>query len=140
ADPSGYGRILRGVDGAGIDRIVEQADATEDEAAVGEVNSGTYAFRLRELRTALTRVGTANAQGEKYLTDVIGILRGDGARVLAHEHRDTTILLGVNDRSQLAEAERVMNARIVRSHQLAGVTVRDPATTWIDIEVSIGED
>ncbi len=140
ADPSGYGRILRAADGLGIDRIVEQADASAEEAAVDEVNSGTYVFRVEALRTALARVGTTNAQGEKYLTDVFGILRTDGARVLAHEHRDTTVLLGVNDRAQLAEAERIMNARIVRAHQLAGVTVRDPATTWIDVEVTIGED
>ncbi|HWL60059.1 MAG TPA: bifunctional UDP-N-acetylglucosamine diphosphorylase/glucosamine-1-phosphate N-acetyltransferase GlmU [Microbacteriaceae bacterium] len=140
ADPSGYGRVLRSGDGSGVDRIVEQADATAEEAAVDEVNSGTYAFRVGALRAALARVGTTNAQGEKYLTDVIGILRRDGARILAHEHRDTTVLLGVNDRSQLAEAERIMNARIVRAHQLAGVTVRDPATTWIDVEVTIGQD
>jgi len=140
ADPSGYGRVLRAADGVGVERIVEQADANDDESAVDEVNSGTYVFRADALRGAIARVGTANAQGEKYLTDVIGILRGDGVRVLAHEHRDTSVLLGVNDRSQLAEAERIMNARIIRAHQLAGVTVRDPATTWIDVEVAIGAE
>ncbi|MBO9578584.1 MAG: bifunctional UDP-N-acetylglucosamine diphosphorylase/glucosamine-1-phosphate N-acetyltransferase GlmU [Microbacteriaceae bacterium] len=139
ADATGYGRILRGADGL-VDRIVEHADASEEQRLIGEVNSGTYVFAAAALRAALPRIGAQNAQGEKYLTDAIGILRGDGLSVAATLADDATSLAGVNDRAQLAEAERVLNARIVRAHQLAGVTIRDPHTTWIDVDVTIGRD
>lgn len=139
ADATGYGRIVRGADGL-VDRIVEQADASQEELLIGEANSGTYVFAAAALRTALPRIGSANAQGEKYLTDVVSILRAEGRPVAATIADDPATVAGVNDRAQLAEAERVLNARIVRAHQLAGVTIRDPQTTWIDVDVTIGRD
>lgn len=139
ADATGYGRIVRGGDGL-VDRIVEQADASAEELLIGEVNSGTYVFAAAALRTALPRIGSQNAQGEKYLTDAIGILRGDGLAVAATVADEPASVAGINDRVQLAEAERVLNARIVRAHQRAGVTIRDPQTTWIDVDVTIGQD
>jgi len=138
-DPTGYGRVLRGADGT-VDRIVEQKDATDDEAAVREINAGVYVFRAAALRTQLARVGTDNAQGEKYLTDVIGLLRADAEAVAASVVADASVTLGVNDRAQLAEAGRLLNARTVRRWQLAGVTVQDPATTWIDVTATLAPD
>ncbi len=138
-EPAGYGRIVRAADGD-VDRIVEERDADAAIRGIREINSGTYVFAVGALRSAIARVGSANAQGERYLTDVIGILRGDGLPVRAFTAPDARVVLGVNDRVQLAEAERILNARIVRRHQLAGVTVRDPQTTWIDVDVAIGAD
>lgn len=138
-EPAGYGRIVRGADG-GVERIVEQADAGADELAIPEVNAGAYVFRAVAARAALRRVATANAQAEKYLTDVIAVLRADGQRIAAERTDDHLAAAGVNDRVQLAAAERALNERIVRAHQLAGVTIRDPRTTWIDVDVTIGED
>lgn len=138
-DPAGYGRVIRGSDGA-VERVVEQKDATEAEAAVREINAGVYVFQAVHLRTELARVGTANAQGEKYLTDVIGLLRRDALPVAASVARDVAVTLGVNDRAQLSEAGRLLNARTVRRWQLAGVTVQDPATTWIDVTATIEPD
>src|SRR5690606_11790037 len=105
-DPTGYGRIIRDTDG-GVARIVEQKDATAAEAAVTEINAGVYVFRAADLRTQLARVGTDNAQGEKYLTDVIGLMRSDALAVAASVVDDVTLTLGVNDRAQLAEAGRL---------------------------------
>jgi len=139
ADASGYGRVVRGEDGL-VDRIVEHADASPEELQIGEANSGTYVFAVSALRAALPRIGSQNAQGERYLTDVVAILRQDGLPVAATVADDPASVAGVNDRAQLAEAERVLNARIVRGHQLAGVTIRDPHTTWIDVDVTIGGD
>jgi bifunctional UDP-N-acetylglucosamine pyrophosphorylase/glucosamine-1-phosphate N-acetyltransferase len=138
-DATGYGRVLRDASGA-VARIVEQKDATSDEAAVREINAGVYVFRAAALRSHLPRVGTANAQGEKYLTDVIGLLREADAPVAASIVADVTLTLGVNDRAQLAEAARLLNARTVRRWQLAGVTVQDPATTWIDVTATLAPD
>jgi bifunctional UDP-N-acetylglucosamine pyrophosphorylase/glucosamine-1-phosphate N-acetyltransferase len=138
-DPSGYGRIIRDVDGS-VARIVEQKDATAAEAAVDEVNAGVYVFRAAQLRVQLARVGTANAQGEKYLTDVIALLRGDKLAVAASIVAEPALTLGVNDRVQLAEAGRLLNARTVRRWQLEGVTVQDPATTWIDVTATLAPD
>lgn len=138
-DATGYGRILRTASGD-VDRIVEQADASEDELAVTEVNSGTYVFGIAPLREQLALVTTHNAQGEKYLTDVIGLIRGTGAAVAALPVRDGWRVAGVNDRVQLAEAARRMNGLIVRRWQLDGVTVDDPTTTWIDADVTLAED
>ena len=138
-DPTGYGRVIRDADG-GVDRIVEQKDATAEEAAAREINAGVYVFRATELRTELARVGTANAQGEKYLTDVIGLLRGDGLTVSATVAADVAVTLGVNDRAQLADAGKRLNARTVRRWQLAGVTIQDPDTTWIDVTATLAPD
>lgn len=138
-DPTGYGRVLRDASGA-VERIVEQKDASEDEARVREINAGVYVFRAGPLRSHLAGVGTDNAQGEKYLTDVIGLLRADDARVAASVVADASLILGVNDRVQLAEAARILNARTVRRWQLAGVTVQDPETTWIDVTATLAPD
>jgi len=138
-DPTGYGRVLRDATGA-VERIVEQKDATDDEARVQEINAGVYVFRAASLRSQLARVGTDNAQGEKYLTDVIGLLRAESAAVAASVVSDVSVTLGVNDRVQLAEAARLLNARTVRRWQLAGVTVQDPETTWIDVTATLAPD
>ncbi len=138
-DATGYGRVVRAGDGA-LDRIVEQKDASEEELAITEVNSGTYVFRVGPLREQLARVTTNNAQNEKYLTDVIGLLRATGAPVAAMPVSDGWMVAGVNDRVQLAEAARRMNQLIVTKWQLEGVTIQDPATTWIDADVTLAED
>jgi len=138
-DPTGYGRVIR--DAAGdVDRIVEQKDATDDEAAVREINAGMYVFRAAALREYLPTVGVDNAQGEKYLTDVPGLLRLAGDRVAASVVSDVTVTFGVNDRAQLALVGRLLNERIVRRWQLEGVTIVDPATTWIDDDAKLAAD
>jgi bifunctional UDP-N-acetylglucosamine pyrophosphorylase / glucosamine-1-phosphate N-acetyltransferase len=138
-DATGYGRIIRSASGA-VDRIVEQKDATEAELAVREVNSGTYVFKREPLTRMLHQVDLNNEQGEKYLTDVIGLLRADGAEVTAVPVAENWIVGGINDRVQLADAAKRLNAMIVRGWQLAGVTVLDPESTWIDLAATIGED
>ncbi|WP_029149249.1 bifunctional UDP-N-acetylglucosamine diphosphorylase/glucosamine-1-phosphate N-acetyltransferase GlmU [Microbacterium indicum] len=139
ADPSGYGRVIR--DDAGmVARIVEQKDATAEEASVTEINSGVYVFRGPALRDALARVGTDNAQGEMYLTDVMRILRDAGRGVAAISAPDARTALGVNDRVQLADAARILNQRVVRRWQLEGVTILDPQTTWIDDTATLEAD
>ncbi len=138
-DPSGYGRIIRGADG-GVDRIVEQKEATDEEAAVTEINAGVYVFRAAALRTQLPRVGTDNSQGEMYLTDVIGLLRAEEQPVTAELAEDATTTFGINDRIQLAAAGRVLRDRIVRHWQREGVTVVDPETTWIDDDAVLAPD
>ena len=138
-DPTGYGRVMRAEDGS-VTGIVEQKDATEEELLVNEINSGIYAFSAAELRTALARVGTENAQGEKYLTDVLGILRADGDRVSAAVTTDQWQVEGANDRVQLAALGKELNRRIVEGWMREGVTVIDPDTTWIDVDVALTSD
>jgi bifunctional UDP-N-acetylglucosamine pyrophosphorylase/glucosamine-1-phosphate N-acetyltransferase len=138
-DVTGYGRIIRGVDGS-FDRIVEHKDASDDERAVDEINAGVYLFGLSELRDQLARVTTDNVQGEKYLTDVIGLLRAAGSEVRAVPVADAWLVAGINDRAQLSETAAKLNAVIVRGWQLAGVTVQDPATTWIDLKATLEND
>lgn len=138
-DATGYGRVVRGVDG-GLDRIVEQKDATAEEIAITEINSGTYVFSVGPLREQLVRITTDNAQAEKYITDVVGLLRGVGAVVSAMPVVAGWMVAGVNDRVQLAEAARRMNELIVQKWQRAGVTIEDPATTWIDADVTLNPD
>ncbi|MDY7543011.1 MULTISPECIES: bifunctional UDP-N-acetylglucosamine diphosphorylase/glucosamine-1-phosphate N-acetyltransferase GlmU [unclassified Cryobacterium] len=138
-DSTGYGRIVRDEAGA-FDRIVEQKDASPEERLIGETNAGVYVFGIVELREQLARITTENAQGEKYLTDVIGLLRQSGSDVRAVPVADAWLVAGINDRAQLAESARQLNALIVRGWQLAGVTVQDPATTWIDLAVTIAPD
>ncbi|MBW1639495.1 bifunctional UDP-N-acetylglucosamine diphosphorylase/glucosamine-1-phosphate N-acetyltransferase GlmU [Microbacterium resistens] len=138
-DPTGYGRVIRDADGH-VARIVEQRDATAEEAAVTEINAGIYVFRAPLLRSALSRVERHNAQGEMYLTDVVALLRGDSERVSATVTADVPSTFGINDRVQLAEAARTLNDRIVRRWQREGVTILDPATTWIDDEVTLAPD
>jgi len=138
-DPTGYGRILRTQDREVI-AIVEQADATPSQLAITEVNAGVYAFDITALRSALSRLRSDNAQQEQYLTDVISIVRSDGEVVRAKHIDDSMLVAGVNDRVQLAELGAEYNRRIVAAHQRAGVTITDPATTWIDVGVTIGPD
>jgi bifunctional UDP-N-acetylglucosamine pyrophosphorylase/glucosamine-1-phosphate N-acetyltransferase len=138
-DPSGYGRIVR--DDAGeFRRIVEHKDAAEDELGISEINSGTYVFRASALKAALAKVGTSNAAGEKYLTDVIELIVGDSLAVGANPVYESWVVAGVNDRAQLSDVQARLNAMIVRGHQLNGVSIDDPATTWIDRAVSIEPD
>ena len=138
-DFPGFGRIVRGADGAFL-RIVEERDATPAERAIDEFNSGCYAFDGALLADAIKRVTTNNIQREEYLTDVVEILRGDGHAVGTVLAADAAEIRGVNDRVQLAEARRALNDRILRDWMLAGVTIVDPASTWIDVTVSIGRD
>jgi len=138
-DSTGYGRIVRDTAGA-FDRIVEQKDASPEERQIAETNAGVYVFGLADLREQLSRITTENVQGEKYLTDVIGLLRRSGSDVRAVPVADAWLVAGINDRAQLAESARQLNALIVRGWQLAGVTVQDPATTWIDLAATIAPD
>ncbi len=138
-DPTGYGRILRTQDREVI-AIVEQADATPSQQAIREVNAGVYAFDIAALRSALNRLSSDNAQHELYLTDVIAILRSDHQVVHAKHVDDSALVVGVNDRAQLSTLAAELNRRIVAGHQRAGVTIIDPATTWIDVAVTIGRD
>lgn len=142
ADPSGYGRIVRDADGS-VERVVETkapGDATPEEMALDEVNAGIYAFDREKLFSALARVGSDNAQDEYYLPDVLPILRADGEQVVAFELDSPDYMLGVNDRADLGTVQQLMNARIVKDHQITGVTVIDPASTWIEATVSIAAD
>lgn len=138
-DPTGYGRVIRGEDGD-VQKIVEQKDCTPQEAAVQEINTGTYCFDNAKLFAALEKVTNSNNQQEYYLTDVIGILRASGEIVLGYQTKDAAESIGVNDRLALSEAEGHMRTRINRAHMLNGVTIIDPASTYIGAEVVIGAD
>ncbi|MFD0674849.1 bifunctional UDP-N-acetylglucosamine diphosphorylase/glucosamine-1-phosphate N-acetyltransferase GlmU [Cohnella sp. GCM10027633] len=138
-DPTGYGRVVRGADGDVL-RIVEHKDCDAGEAAVREINTGTYCFDNRKLFAALDQVTNNNAQGEFYLTDVIGILQRQGERVGASIAGDVAEAIGVNDRVALGEAERLMRLRINKKHQLNGVTLIDAGNTYIGADVTIGSD
>ena len=139
SDPSGYGRIVRDERGA-LAEIVEDADATPEQRAIDEINSGCYAFDGALLADAVKRVATSNAQGQEYLTDVVAILRGDGHPAGAVLAADPAEIQGVNDRVQLAQVRRTYNSRLLEAWMRAGVTIVDPAATWIDVDVTIGQD
>ena len=139
ANPFGYGRIVRDASGS-VTGIVEEKDATEAERAIDEINSGILAFDAAFLGTALPRLSNDNANGEYYLTDTVKIALADGLAVGAHEVADVSQTEGANDRAQLAELGRQMNARIVTQWMKEGVTVMDPATTWIEDDVVIERD
>lgn len=139
ADPTGYGRILRDDDGA-VTAIVEQADASPAQRAITEVNSGVYAFDAALLRSALGKLNADNAQGELYLTDVIAIARDGGGAVRARHLDDALLVAGANDRVQLSTLAGELNRRLLEAHMRAGVSIVDPASTWVDIEVTIGRD
>jgi bifunctional UDP-N-acetylglucosamine pyrophosphorylase/glucosamine-1-phosphate N-acetyltransferase len=136
--PHGYGRVLR--QGGRVKRIVEDRDATDDEKKVGEINTSVYCFDGRRLWSVLERVRPENDQGEYYLTDVIGLLGKAGGRIEAIAVTDPEEALGVNDRKQLAALAAIQRRRILDRHMLAGVTILDPATTYIDDTVTIGAD
>lgn len=137
-DPTGYGRLLRDPDGA-VRGIVEERDADAGQRALTEVSSGVVAFDVAALRPALHRLGRGNAQGEEYLTDVVGLLRAEG-RAVAAVRADPAEVLGVNDRVQLATVRRLLNDRLLVAWMRAGVTVEDPATTWVDVTVTLEPD
>ena len=139
ADPAGYGRIIRDQSGH-LAQIVEDADATAEQRAVDEINSGCYAFDGVLLADAVKRFATSNAQGQEYLTDAVGIMRGDGHPVGAVIAVDPDEIQGVNDRVQLAQARRVYNGRLLEAWMRAGVTIMDPASTWIDVSVTLAPD
>jgi bifunctional UDP-N-acetylglucosamine pyrophosphorylase/glucosamine-1-phosphate N-acetyltransferase len=134
-----FGRIVRGGSGA-VERIVELRDTTPQERAITEVNAGIYAFRSELLWPALERLQSENDQGELYVTDAIGLLVGDGHEVVGHRHDDPEIAVGINTRADLAHASALLRDRINLDHMLAGVTIVDPRSTWIDPGVTIAAD
>ena len=138
-DPTGYGRVVRGRDDS-VARVVEHGDATDEERAVCEVNTSMYVFKRSVLAPSLRRISPANAQGEYYLTDVVGVLYGAGHRVGSVVVADTMEVAGVNDRAQLAVAEAELRDRINERWMRRGVTMWDPQTTYIDADVRLGTD
>jgi len=139
ADPHGYGRIVRSPAG-GVEAIVEQKDATAEQAAINEINSGILAFDADFLDGVLPRLGNENAGGEYYLTDTVSIARADGRTVGAFALDDVMQTEGVNDRAQLAVLAAEMNRRILDRWMRDGVTIVDPASTWIDADVKLAPD
>jgi bifunctional UDP-N-acetylglucosamine pyrophosphorylase / glucosamine-1-phosphate N-acetyltransferase len=137
-DPTGYGRIVR-TDGR-ISAIVEQKDATEEQRAIREINSGIYVFDLAPLFGAIRAIGSTNAQGEYYLTDLVGIYRERGLIFETVGLGDPTEIVGVNSRRELADVSRILKDRKNDELMAAGVTIVDPATTWIQPDVDIGTD
>ena len=138
-DPHGYGRVVRNDDGE-VEGIVEEKDATEEQRSIREINSGILAFDAAFLLEALPRLNNDNAKGEFYLTDTVQLAREAGLHVGAHEIADVLQTEGVNDRVQLARTGQVMNERIVTRWMQEGVTVMDPATTWVDADVVLKAD
>ena len=137
-DPTGYGRVVR--DGAVVRAVIEHRDADAATLEIREVATSVFAFDAKLLRAALPRLGTDNAQEEEYLTDVVGLLYSDGHVVMSVAAEDWRETLGVNDRVQLAAAARILRERILERHMLDGVTVADPATTWVDVDVELEPD
>ena len=137
-NPNGYGRILRSRES--FLGIVEQKDASPDQLEIAEVNAGVYVFSVPKLLIALEKVTTANAQSEKYLTDVASLMLSTGESVSAHAIADHWLVAGVNDRHQLSQVALELNQRIIKAWQLAGVTIQEPASTWIDVTVQLGTD
>ncbi|WP_310964678.1 bifunctional UDP-N-acetylglucosamine diphosphorylase/glucosamine-1-phosphate N-acetyltransferase GlmU [Nocardioides terrisoli] len=138
-DPFGYGRVIRDEQGS-VTAIVEQKDATDEQAAVSEINSGILAFDAEFLDSALPRIGNDNAKGEYYLTDTVALARAAGRTVGAFPLDDVLQTEGANDRAQLAALAREKNSRILRHWMAEGVTIIDPATTWIDVDVTLAAD
>lgn len=138
-NPTGYGRVVRYGDGE-VARIVEQKDATVEERAITEINTGTYVFNNKALYNALDQVGNDNAQGEYYLPDVISILKDAGEIVKAYTMDDFDEAIGVNDRVALSEATRLMTKRINEGHMRNGVTFVNATNTYIEVDVEIGPD
>jgi bifunctional UDP-N-acetylglucosamine pyrophosphorylase/glucosamine-1-phosphate N-acetyltransferase len=141
-EPGTYGRVVRTADG-GVEKVVEAkaaGDADAGQLAIREINAGTYLFDAEPLAAALAGLSNDNAQGEYYLPDVFGAMRAAGLAVAAHLTDDLAVTMGINNRVQLAEVEAEARRRLLEAHMLAGVTVVDPASTWIDAGVEIGQD
>lgn len=138
-DPAGYGRIVRNDDGEVL-RIVEHKDASEEELAIDEVNSGVYAFDAQVLRTSLGQLSTDNSQGELYLTDVIQLARRADGLIRGHRVEDADLVAGVNDRVQLARLAGAMNRRLCEAAMRGGATIVDPGSTWLDVDARLGRD
>jgi len=141
-DPGSYGRVVRGTGGA-VERVVEAkaaGDASAEELAIREINAGAYAFDAAPLAAALAQLSNDNAQGEYYLPDVFPALREAGHAVAAHLSTDVAVTMGVNNRADLAAVEAEGRRRLLEAHMLAGVTVVDPASTWVDAGVQIEAD
>jgi bifunctional UDP-N-acetylglucosamine pyrophosphorylase/glucosamine-1-phosphate N-acetyltransferase len=137
-DPSGYGRIVR--DEGSVEAIVEHRDASSEVLEIREINAGMYVFDPARLAPALERLTRANDQGEEYLTDVIGLLRADGLPITGLVVDDPDEILGVNDRVQLADAAALMRDRINAQWMREGVSMLDPSSTWIDVDVDLAPD
>ena len=138
-DPTGYGRIIRGDNGA-ILKIVEEKDAADSEKDIDEINTGVYLFESKALNAVISKIKSNNSQKELYLTDVISLLNDQKDFAHAILSNDYTETLGINDRTQLAEVTAIMRDRINNQHMLAGVSIIDPTTTWIDAGVKIEAD
>jgi bifunctional UDP-N-acetylglucosamine pyrophosphorylase/glucosamine-1-phosphate N-acetyltransferase len=139
ADPTGLGRIVRDTTGA-VRAIVEEKDADPATRAITEVNAGVYVGDAAAVRAALRRVGSSNQQGEQYLTDVLGLLVGDGVPVGGHRAADAVDTLGCNDQRELAERRRTLNDRVLDDLMRAGVVVVDPLTTWVDVTAEVAAE
>jgi bifunctional UDP-N-acetylglucosamine pyrophosphorylase/glucosamine-1-phosphate N-acetyltransferase len=138
-DPRAYGRIVRGAGGR-LEAIVEDADANDVQRALREVNSSIYVFAAEKLWPVLERIEPANAQGELYLTDAVRLLVEGGEEVVVFKAPNPEEVEGVNTRAELADAAAYLRARVNKQHMLAGVTIVDPATTWIEPEVELEQD
>ena len=143
-DPGTYGRVVRTADGSEIEKIVEakagSGDASAEELEIREINSGIYAFDGRAVAAVLPSLANDNAQGEYYLPDVLPLLEEAGGHVAAHVSADPNVILGVNSRVDLALVEAEARRQILERHMLAGVTIVDPASTWIEADVAIDPD
>jgi bifunctional UDP-N-acetylglucosamine pyrophosphorylase/glucosamine-1-phosphate N-acetyltransferase len=137
--PLPYGRVVRGPDGA-VEAIVEEKDASESELSIGELNSSIYVFEAASLWESLEKLDADNAQGELYLTDTIAHIVGEGGRAGAWLCPEPLAALGINTRADMAVAASVLRDRINEAHMLAGVTIVDPATAWIDADVTLDAD
>jgi len=138
-DPKGYGRILRNENGS-VEGIVEHKDASSEQLNINEINTGIYCFNGQSLFSGLREISPANAQGEFYLTDVLAIIRKMGNSIGTVRIGDSLEVMGINDRVQLAEAERALRHRVLEELMVEGVTIIDPHNTYIDRDVSIGPD
>jgi bifunctional UDP-N-acetylglucosamine pyrophosphorylase/glucosamine-1-phosphate N-acetyltransferase len=141
-EPGSYGRVVRDAEG-GVERVVEAkaaGDATAEQLAIREINAGTYVFEAGPLAEALAGLSNENAQGEYYLPDVLPALREAGHQVGAHLADDLAVTMGINNRADLAAVEAEGRRRILHRHMLAGVTVVDPGSTWVEVEVEIAAD
>ncbi|MDX9871982.1 MAG: bifunctional UDP-N-acetylglucosamine diphosphorylase/glucosamine-1-phosphate N-acetyltransferase GlmU [Clostridia bacterium] len=137
-DPAGYGRIIKGAQG--LEKIIEEKDASLEEKIIKEINTGTYCFAVETLKQKLPRLTTANAQGEYYLTDIIKLSAQEGGKLETLLMEDFTEAMGINNRVQLAQAEKVLRQRLLKGLMEDGVTLIDPDNTYIDSGVTVGKD